>query len=152
MPAIAINYPVTYSTFSKSTPLFIECARSLCRRLGHHRNSSVLNSREHSITVATAHWTIAVLTEISRSKCEDAALAFLYLEYTLLEPNFCNFHNIVRSSEVAVMAASRRKRIPQLDCAQVNLIPRVIEGWQYTTFPCFGGNTVYSDIQTPDQL
>ena len=33
---------------------------------------------------------------------------------------------IVRSSEVAVMAASRRKIIPRLECARVNLIPQVI--------------------------
>ena len=48
------------------------------------------------------------------------------LAYTLLEPNFSNFHDIVRSSEVAVMAASGRTRIPQLECTQVNLIPQVI--------------------------
>ena len=67
-----------------------------------------------------------VLTEVSRSKHEEAALAFLYVEYTLLEPNFSDFHNIVRSSEVAVMAASGKKGIPRLECAWVNLIPRLI--------------------------
>ena len=50
-------------------------------------------------------------------------MAFLYLAYTLLEPNFSYFHDIVSSSEVA---ASGRKRIPQLRCARVNLIPRLI--------------------------
>ena len=43
--------------------------------------------------------------------------------YTSLEPNFSNFHGIERSSEVAVMAASGRKRIPRLECPWVNLIP-----------------------------
>ena len=54
--------------------------------------------------------TVTVLNEISRSKREEAALAFLYLAYTLLEPNFGDFHDIVRSSEVAVVASSGRKR------------------------------------------
>ena len=63
--------------------------------------------------------TITVLAEISRSKREEAAQAFLYLAHTLLEPNFSDFHDIVRSSEVAVMAASGRKIIPQLECARV---------------------------------
>ena len=75
--------------------------------------------RQHAIT-------IAVLTEISQSKCEDAALAFLYVVYTLLEPNFSDFHDIVHSSEIAVMAASGRKIIPRLECVRVNLIPRLI--------------------------
>ena len=69
---------------------------------------------------------IIVLTEISRSKHDEPAQAFLYLAYTLLEPNFSDFHDIVRSSEVVVMAASGRKTIPQFECAHVNLIPRVI--------------------------
>ena len=50
--------------------------------------------RQHAVTVT-------VLTEISQSKHEEAALAFLYLAYTFLEPNFSNYHDIVRSSEVA---------------------------------------------------
>ena len=85
------------------------------------RNSLELPSlwQQHTVT-------ITVLTEISRSKREEAAKAFLYLTYTLLEPNFSDFHDIVHSSEVAVMAASGRKRIPRLECVRVNLIPRVI--------------------------
>ena len=71
--------------------------------------------RQHALT-------IIVLTEISRSKREEASLVFLYLGYTLLEPNFSDFHDILRSSEVAVMAASGRKRILRLVCTQVNLI------------------------------
>ena len=70
--------------------------------------------------------TITVLVEISQSKHEEAAQAFLYLVYTWLEPNFSDLHDIVLSSEVAVMAVSGRKRIPRLECARVNLIPRVI--------------------------
>ena len=46
--------------------------------------------------------TITDFTEISRSKHEEAAQAFLYLVYTLLEPTFNDFHDIVHSSEVAV--------------------------------------------------
>ena len=75
--------------------------------------------RQHAVT-------IAVLTENSRSKREEATQAFLYLAYTLLEPNFSDFHDIVCSSKIAVMAASGRKRIPRLECAWVNLILRVI--------------------------
>ena len=75
--------------------------------------------RQHAVTVT-------VLTEISRSKREEADLAFLYLAYTLLEPNFSDFHDIVRSSVVAVMAASGRKRIPRLEWARVNLILQLI--------------------------
>ena len=96
------------------------------RRLGHHRNRSVRNSlevpslrRQHAVT-------ISVLTEISRSKREEAALAFLYLAYILLELNFSDFHDIVCSGEVAVMAASGRKIILRLECAPVNLIPQLI--------------------------
>ena len=63
--------------------------------------------------------TITVLTEISQFKDEDAARVFLYLAYTLLKPNFNNFHVIVCSSEVAVMAASGRKRILWLECTRV---------------------------------
>ena len=70
--------------------------------------------------------TLTVHTEISRSMREEAAQAFLYLAFTLLEPNFSDFHDILRSSEVAVMAASGRKIILRLECAWVNLIPRVI--------------------------
>ena len=44
--------------------------------------------------------------------------------YTSLEPNFSDFHNIESSREVAVVVASGRKRIPQLECARVNLIPQ----------------------------
>ena len=75
--------------------------------------------RQHAVT-------IAALTETSRSKREEAALAFLYLAYTLLEPNFSDFHDIERSSEVAVLAASGRKIILRLECVWVNLIPQVI--------------------------
>ena len=110
-------------TFSKYPALFIECSRSFRRRLGHHRNpvafkialSVQLLWRQHAVTVT-------VLTEISRSKHEMAALAFLYLAYTLLEPKFSGFYNIVCYSEVAVMVVSGRKRIPRLECSQVNLI------------------------------
>ena len=55
-------------------------------------------------------------------KCEKAAQAYLYLAYTLLELNFSNIHDIVHSSEVAVIAASGRKTILQLESVQVNLI------------------------------
>ena len=37
-----------------------------------------------------------------------------------------DFHDIEHFSEVAVVAASRRKTIPWLECMWVNLIPRVI--------------------------
>ena len=115
-------------TFSKPPPLFIECSRSFRRQgvsvtietVAFEIASSVPSLwRQHAVT-------ITVLTEISRSKREEAALAFLYLAYALLEPNFFDFHDIVHSCEVVVMAASGRKRIPRLECVQVNIIPWII--------------------------
>ena len=70
--------------------------------------------RQHAVTINT---------EISQSKHEEAAQAFLYLAYTLLEPNFSDFHDIVHSSEVAVMAASREEKNSAVRVRTGNLIP-----------------------------
>ena len=55
--------------------------------------------------------TIIVPSEISRSKCQVTAQAFLYLwRTTLLEPIFSDFHDTEHSSQLAVMAASGREK------------------------------------------
>ena len=112
-------------TFSISPALFIECSRSF------HRHSDTIETAEFEIALSVPSlWrqhavTVTVLTEISRSNREEAAQAFLYLAYTLLEPNFNDFY-IVHSSEGSCNDCYGRKRILRLECAQVNLIPRLI--------------------------
>ena len=115
---------ILFPTISKSPALHTECSRSFRGRLRRHRivtleiGLSVPSiRRQHALT-------IAVLTEISRSRSEEAALAFHYLTRTL-EPNFSDFRGIVHSIEIAVIAASGRKIILRLKCVRVSLIPRL---------------------------
>ena len=90
-------YSVT-PTFSKSPLLFIERSRSFAS------DSDTIETVAFEIALSIPSLmrqhalTIAVVTEISQSKREEAALAFLYLAYTLLEPNFRDFHDYFNSA------------------------------------------------------
>ena len=66
------------------------------------------------------------LLELIWSTCPVIGQAFLCLRLTLLELIFSDLYDIECSSQVAVMAASGRKRILRSECTRVNLIPRLI--------------------------
>ena len=98
---------IMFLTFFKSPPLFIECSQSFTS------DSDTVETVAFQIALNIPklwrqHAAIRVHTEISRSKDNEATQEFLYLVSTFPEPNFSDFHDIVHSSEVAVLAASGR--------------------------------------------